>query len=163
MLVSVFRRARSTRARVFALAVAALCCLTWAGARAYAERADYLGPRACKDCHEAAYTAWQKTAHARADQSLGPAPQARCLACHATGEAPAGRTFFSGVTCESCHGAGKPYATADIMRDRAQSRQLGLRDLSTPALRAALCAECHQPGTRITPFDAETAYQRIAH
>lgn len=163
MLSSEPCRALSTRARAATLALATAALCAFAAAHAYAGRADYVGPRACKGCHARAYDAWQKSAHARADQALGATPEARCLACHATGEAPAGRTYFSGVSCESCHGAGKGYAEDDIMRDRALARLLGLRDLSTPALRAALCAECHAASPRITPFDAEAAYRRIAH
>lgn len=49
------------------------------------------------------------------------------------------------------------------MRDPALARRLGLRDLSTPAKRAALCLECHNAGTSLVPFDPETAYQQIRH
>lgn len=128
-----------------------------------AERADYVGPAACGQCHAEAYAVWQRSAHARADQVLGQSPPARCLACHTTGEAPAGRPFFAGVTCESCHGPGAGYAAGDVMQDPTLARALGLRDLSTPEARAALCATCHQAGTRLQTFDPERAYRRIEH
>lgn len=161
---------------------AALCALVLAWARpAGGGRADYVGPAVCGGCHQGAYAVWQQSAHARAGEIIGAAPNAgpsagrsagasaggaaerRCLACHTTGEAPAGRPFFGGVTCEACHGPGAGYATDDIMRNPHLSRALGLRDLSTPEARAALCLGCHRAETRLRPFDPETAYRRIEH
>ena len=130
---------------------------------AHASRADYVGAEACGRCHPAAYAAWQASAHARAVESLGPSPEGRCLACHTTGEAPAGQAFFAGVTCESCHGPGAGYAAEDIMRNPHLARAVGLRDLSTPARRAALCSTCHRAATRLAPFEPESAYRRIEH
>ena len=80
-----------------------------------------------------------------------------------TGDAPAGDGYFAGVGCESCHGAGAGYAPDDIMRDRPLARLLGLRDLSTPAARAALCASCHRASTRLAPFDPVAAWKAIRH
>ena len=128
---------------------------------AHAGRADYVGSQACATCHQEAYAIWQKSAHARADQSLGKQPA--CLGCHTTGEAPAGRPFFAGVGCEACHGPGAGYAQDDIMRNQPLSRLMGLRDLSTPPLRAALCQECHRARTRLVPFDPVAGYRRIEH
>lgn len=130
---------------------------------ARAGRADYTGAEACGRCHPAAYAAWQASAHARAAESLGPAPEGRCLACHTTGEAPAGQPFFAAVTCEACHGPGAGYATEDIMQSPHLARAVGLRDLSTPARRAALCNSCHRAATRLAPFEPESAYRRIEH
>jgi hypothetical protein len=148
--------------RGLALAVLAWACLVQAQ-RAVAGRADYVGAEACGRCHAEAYAAWQTSAHARAGELLGASPQGRCLACHTTGEAPAGRPFFASVTCEACHGPGAGYASEDIMRDSHLARALGLRDLSTPEQRAALCRSCHRAATRLAPFDPETAYRRIEH
>jgi hypothetical protein len=85
------------------------------------------------------------------------------MACHSTGEAPAGRPFYSGVQCEGCHGPGAGYAADDVMRDPTLSRNLGLRDLSTPEARKALCMSCHRASTRLAPFDSEKAYELIEH
>jgi hypothetical protein len=145
----------------------AVCLLApWAGPgtrAAYAGRADYVGAEACGRCHPAAYAAWQASAHARAVERLGPSPEGRCLACHTTGEAPAGPAFFAGVTCEACHGPGAGYAAEDVMRNPHLARAVGLRDLSTPARRAALCNTCHRAATRLAPFEPEGAYRRIEH
>lgn len=130
-----------------------------------------MGPAVCGGCHQGAYAVWRQSAHARAGEVIdaaqseggSAAAEGRCLACHTTGEAPAGRPFFGGVTCEACHGPGAGYATEDIMRNPHLARALGLRDLSTPEARAALCRGCHRAETRLRPFDPETAYRRIEH
>ncbi|MDQ3369284.1 MAG: cytochrome c family protein, partial [Myxococcota bacterium] len=80
-------------------------------------------------------------------------PETRCLACHATGEAPAGPAIAVEVGCEACHGAGAAYAEDDLMRDAPVAKALGLVDMSTPKARAAVCAGCHSRSTKLTPFD----------
>ncbi|MEM9489936.1 MAG: multiheme c-type cytochrome [Myxococcota bacterium] len=127
------------------------------------ERAGYLGSEACRNCHAAAYAVWQSSAHARADRALGEAPSPVCLACHSTGAAPVAPTASGGVGCEACHGPGAGYAADDVMRNPQLSRLLGLRELSTPAARAALCASCHRDHTRLVPFDVAAAMGRIDH
>jgi Cytochrome c554 and c-prime len=120
---------------------------TSAGA-AFAARRDWTGSAACGSCHPAEFAAWQATPHASTRARFADAkPQARCLACHGTGEAPAGPAIAVEVGCEACHGAGSAYAPDDVMRDRPLARALGLADLSTPALRAQLCASCHSRTT----------------
>lgn len=129
-----------------------------------AARADYVGSERCGSCHATAMKAWTDSAHARASETLGAGvANRRCLACHATGDAPAGRPYGSGVGCESCHGAGAGYAAADVMASPVLARELGLVDLSTPEARAALCTGCHRASTRIRGFDVERAWKRIAH
>src|SRR5262245_2057217 len=121
---------------------------------ARADRADYVGSQACGACHAAELAAWQASAHARA-AIAGAAPR-RCAACHGTGDAPAGAAYEAAVGCEACHGAGAAYAPDDVMRDPPLAAALGLRDLSAPAARAAVCAACHKPGgaTRLAPLSA---------
>ncbi len=133
-------------------------------APAGAERSDFVGADLCGKCHPEIFAAWQKSAHARASESLGRRVSSRrCLTCHSTGEAPAGRPFFSGVECEACHGPGGGYSPDDIMRNRTLASDFGLRDLSTPEARAALCLGCHRSSTRLTPFDQVAAWKRIEH
>jgi hypothetical protein len=121
-------------------------------------RRDWTGSAACGACHPGELAAWLATPHARTRDRFDPAragarPEARCLGCHATGEAPAGPVIAVEVGCEACHGAGAAYAEDDIMRERPVARALGLGDLSTPAARAAVCAPCHRLATRGTVFD----------
>jgi hypothetical protein len=120
---------------------------------AAAARRDWTGSAACGTCHPAHLAAWQATPHATTKRRLPTPAQARCLACHGTGEAPAGPAIAIEVGCEACHGAGAAYAEDDLMRNPPVARALGLADLSTPAARAAACAPCHARGTRGAPFD----------
>src|SRR6185436_8545145 len=111
------------------------------------------GSAACGACHPAQLAAWQATPHATTKRRFVAPAQARCLACHGTGEAPAGPAVAVEVGCEACHGAGAAYAEDDLMRSPQVARALGLVDLSTPAARAAACASCHARSTRAAPFD----------
>lgn len=132
------------------LAILLVAGTAWAG------RSDWTGSAACGACHPKELAAWQATPHA-VTRNRFPDPSARppskCLACHATGEAPAGPAVALEVGCEACHGAGAAYSPDDIMRDRPVALALGLADLSTPKARAALCGSCHARVTRERPFD----------
>lgn len=145
------------------LVLVALAAVRPAAAEAPAGR--FLGVDACGRCHAEIAASWRKTAHSRALARLDrrEAASPRCRACHATGDAPLGRSDLPGVQCEACHGAGADYAPDDVMRDRVLALALGLRDLATPARRAAVCMRCHRAATRLTPFDPEAAWGRIAH
>jgi hypothetical protein len=111
---------------------------------ASADRGDWTGSAACSACHPKEAAAWKLTAHARAADHLGAQPKARCLACHGTGDAPAGKAIETDVGCEACHGSGHDYAEDDVMRDAPLAAALGLRDASTA------CAACHRgAGTRL--------------
>lgn len=135
-------------------ALALIVAITGVAGVAVAARRDWTGSAACGACHPAELAAWQATPHANTRARFADVkPQARCLACHGTGEAPAGPAIAVEVGCEACHGAGSAYSPDDVMRDRPVARALGLADLSTPQLRAALCASCHARRTTSTPFD----------
>ena len=155
--------------RALAIAVTVLALLRAAAAQpappARTVASGYVGVDACAGCHQEVARTWRATAHARALSRLtrAEAASAACRACHATGAAPAGRSELASVQCEACHGAGADYAPDDVMRDQPLARALGLRDLSTPALRAAACNRCHARATRLAPFDPEAACQRIRH
>jgi len=120
---------------------------------ATAARRDWTGTAACGTCHPAELASWQKTRHALTRDRFPTKPESRCLACHGTGEAPAGPTVAVEVGCEACHGAGAAYSDDDVMRDRPVALALGMVDVSTPKARAAACAPCHARTTRGTPFD----------
>jgi hypothetical protein len=146
---------------VLGLAVAPALALGVAGA-AQASRRDWTGSAACGGCHPAELAAWQATPHARTRARFGDRPAARCLGCHATGEAPAGPAIAVEVGCEACHGAGAAYAEADVMRDRPVALALGLVDLTTPAAKAAVCAACHRARVRGAAFDPTAPVHPLA-
>ncbi len=153
----------TVRAVLRLMLLAAIAAARPAAADAPASR--FVGIDHCATCHAEIAAGWRKTAHSRALARLSrrEASSPRCRACHATGDAPLGRSDLPGVQCEACHGAGADYAPDDVMRDRALARALGVRDLSTPARRAALCMRCHRAATRLAPFDPERAWKTIAH
>lgn len=144
---------RGSLARMLARTVACVVTLALVAGGAAASRRDWTGSAACGACHPAELAAWQATRHALTRDRFATRPETRCLACHGTGEAPAGPAIAVEVGCEACHGAGAAYAPDDVMRDLPVARALGLADLSTPKARAALCAQCHARPTRGTPFD----------
>jgi hypothetical protein len=115
---------------------------------AAASRHDWVGTAACGKCHPAELAAWQVTPHARTRERFPQRPEARCLACHATGEAPAGPAIAVEVGCEACHGAGAAYAEDDLMRDRPLALALGLVDKPR-----AQCMPCHARATKTRAFD----------
>ena len=113
---------------------------------------DWSGSAACGACHPAQLAAWQATRHALTRDRFVTTPARRCLACHGTGEAPAGESVVE-VGCEACHGAGAAYAADDLMRDRPVALALGLADLATTKARTALCMQCHARPTTASAFD----------
>jgi hypothetical protein len=120
---------------------------------AAAERRDWVGSAKCGSCHPNQLASWQTTRHALTRDRFAGKPEARCLACHGTGEAPAGTSISVEVGCESCHGAGAAYSTDDLMRNRVAAQALGLVEVSTPKARAAVCAQCHTRATSSRKFD----------
>jgi hypothetical protein len=130
--------------------VLVLCLLVGAAA---ASPRDWAGTAKCGSCHPKELAAWQTTRHALTRDRFPGKPQARCLACHGTGEAPAGPAIAVEVGCEACHGAGAAYATDDLMRNKFASNALGLADLSTPKARAPVCMTCHARMTTSRTFD----------
>jgi len=88
--------------------------------------AKVAGPDACGECHKSSVEAWKKTQHAITFKALPRKKDAKaiakkmgirrmkaesaCLSCHFTSAVANGKTKpIAGVTCESCHGAGKDW------------------------------------------------------
>ena len=83
----------------------------------------YLGADKCRRCHEAQYTQWLTTPHAKAQMTLAshsdPADP-KCVGCHVTGwQKPGGYNAGSkdpdlgNVQCESCHDVGTEHARGE--------------------------------------------------
>src|SRR3989440_12250929 len=101
---------------------------------------DLVGPASCRACHAEAYRIWSASPHARAAQALTPEQrrQPLCLQCHSRDEQRAGQADIQGVSCETCHGGGRFYQPAVVMRDQDLLRLFGLID-PTPQS----CMACH--------------------
>ena len=138
----------------------ALVFLSLASAPA-APASDLVGPESCRTCHAEAYKVWSGSAHARATASL-TAEQRKaplCLQCHSRDEARAGQAEVSGVSCETCHGGGRWYQPAAVMRDKELAHAFGLAD-PTPQS----CMVCHGGETpSLQKFDVKEAMGRIDH
>jgi hypothetical protein len=79
----------------------------------------YVGIEVCSSCHEEERKVWDRTAHARAYQTLSSQFKEYnldCVGCHVTGyEKPGGSTVtvnqsLRDVQCEECHGPGQAHA-----------------------------------------------------
>lgn len=159
-------------ARALAFLLFALCAGN-SGAQA-----KVLGAQDCEKCHKPALKKWRveepalygPKAHANTHKQLAdpkaaayakviglanPAdPAGRCAQCHATVVRGLVR---SGVSCETCHGAGSGYLQVHDKEPYAESYRkslpLGLADLhNKPAAIAKLCVDCH-----VTPEKALAA------
>ncbi len=131
--------------------------LLLAAAPALAAVGDKVGPETCKACHPAAYDAWKASPHARALDALPERSRkdARCLACHA----PDADDGLGGVSCEACHGPGRAYSAAYVMRDPELARLVGLVDPGEKA-----CLACHGEATpSLVRFDYAKKLPLIAH
>ncbi|MBF0503561.1 MAG: cytochrome c family protein [Candidatus Omnitrophica bacterium] len=146
---------------------------------------EFVGVSKCSMCHKSEKMGqqaviWQGSSHAKAFDTLGTAqakdvgkkfgvdnPQAsgKCLKCHSTAYGFSENkvtdkvTVEEGVSCESCHGAGKDYMKMSIMKDKQQSIDGGLKvpDEKT-------CAKCHNSESPTAKtFDFKTMWEKIKH
>jgi hypothetical protein len=127
----------------------------------------YVGVKLCGMCHKAkdrgeAYQVWEKSAHAKAFETLKSKEAAEfakkkglkkpayespeCLKCHVTGGGAAKNveaTFKmeEGVTCEACHGAASAYKLIHSKGDLAKSKAAGL--IIPSKTDAKFCETCH--------------------
>ncbi len=104
---------------------------------------DFIGTKACKKCHIKQFKSWVKTNMANAYDILKPGERSEakkrvnldpekdytkdseCLPCHTTGYGRPGGFINSeetpqlvGISCESCHGAGKEYTKKQYMHTK---------------------------------------------
>lgn len=137
-----------------------------------------LGNDACVKCHASEIQVWKSTPHARTFSELHRRPEAkqiasklglssiknegRCVACHYTQKVtPAhGLEVIAGVSCESCHGAGKDWldvhsdyggegitrlseSPAHRQQRIAKAVSLGMRNPANVFSVAQSCLRCH--------------------
>jgi hypothetical protein len=146
---------------------------------------EYVGSKACKDCHVAAYKVWAKSAHAKAYDTLVKADVPRnydpeCISCHVVGWHPTEhvpyKSGFLGqketphltdVGCESCHGPGGAHADAEVKADlvRQKALQAAMR-ITAPGRPEAeaekTCITCHD-GDNSPEFNFKTYWPYVKH
>src|SRR5690606_3286218 len=93
---------------------------------AQCDPAKVMGPESCTKCHEAEMLSWRETPHFATFETLHRMPEAKaiadrlglrsvkrndeCTKCHSTIQEEHGRDrVIAGVSCESCHGAGRDW------------------------------------------------------
>jgi hypothetical protein len=123
----------------------------------------YLGPQACKTCHEEAYQIWSKSAHATAFKSLEAKDDhysPRCLKCHTVGFMTSDGYVNSKLTpnlknisCESCHGRGNHHAKLKA------GEKIGAKKVF---MKKVNCTECHDEENSPS-FDMQKYWEKIAH
>lgn len=161
------------------------------------DTAEFVGVKSCKMCHKGEkkgdqFGKWEATSHAKAYATLAspeakaagakvgvdnPQASGKCLKCHSTAyngtETKQSETITveEGVSCESCHGAGKGYKSADTMKSHEASVKGGM---IYPATKS--CENCHndksptwkadryttKDGKKVG-FDSEQAAKKIEH
>ncbi len=114
-------------ASIFALVLFLL--VPWSTSNAQDLRRDpalVIGPDACGECHDRSVDSWKLTHHSTTFKDLPRSKKGReiakkmglkrikaggdCLTCHFTTAMDGGKeSQIGGITCESCHGAGKDW------------------------------------------------------
>lgn len=121
---------------------------------------DFVGAERCRACHQKEYESWSRGPHARALDALSAAERkdARCLTCH-TMAPEVDDPELGGIQCETCHGAGKWYSKAYIMRDKELRAALGFVDPDEKT-----CLRCHtETSPSIRPWMYEEKREAIRH
>lgn len=134
-------------------------------AEAYrADPAKVLGAENCAECHASMVEAWKLTHHFDTFNTMHRRPEAReiasklgmrrikdeslCLKCHYTSQGAEGAVkAISGISCESCHGAGadwnKVHSNKDDPDRLKKGEKLGMLRPSNTYAVAANCFSCH--------------------
>ena len=136
-----------------------------------------ISPDACSKCHVQESQVWRSTPHAQLYERLQRDPRAQdiarrmgvrsikrndlCARCHFTQVETSGKLrAIAGVSCESCHGAGRDwvnvhndYGGPSVSREQEpeahridrlrRSMELGMRNPENIYLIARSCLECH--------------------
>ncbi|QDS96259.1 Perchlorate reductase subunit gamma precursor [Roseimaritima multifibrata] len=147
---------------------------------------QFIGSKACGECHTTAYDIWEGSPHFDATESIVHPPNDRgdiarhfdpeCLSCHVTGWNPQEYyPYLSGYEdleksvalhgngCENCHGPGAAHAAAEREGSGVAADQLAsLREgMQLPLERAKQkCMECHDLDNS-PDFHQEDAFEDI--
>ncbi|MEP6663175.1 MAG: cytochrome c family protein, partial [Verrucomicrobiota bacterium] len=130
-----------------------------------ADPAKILGAENCTECHASMVEAWKLTHHFDTFNTMHRRPEAKeiaakmgmrrikdeslCLKCHYTNKADENGkvTAISGISCESCHGAGKDWNKVHNAKDDpdrlVKAEKLGMLRPGNYYHVAANCFSCH--------------------
>ncbi|MAE71386.1 MAG: hypothetical protein CME06_13075 [Gemmatimonadetes bacterium] len=177
-----------SRLAIFAAFAWTLGAGPWAQSATAGQR-GFVGVKKCKLCHKNEdqgnqYGQWQASAHAKAYETLGtekakeaaagigvddPQDSPKCLRCHVTAFTVREKiatekiTLEEGVSCESCHGAGKGYFKKKTMQAIADGK-IDRASVGLTKPDATVCAQCHNEDNPFHKgFDFDASYAKIAH
>lgn len=120
-----------------------------------------LGPETCGNCHKMEFSTWQQSHHFKTFEDLHRRPAAMaigekmgvkriksdgtCITCHYTAQGTVGDLKpIAGVSCESCHGAGKDWvALHNIKASVAKAEEAGFISSENFYNLASNCFQCH--------------------
>ena len=146
---------------------------------------EFVGATKCSMCHKKPeqgeqFKIWQESVHAKAFETLktpeakeqgaklgvdDPSTSGKCLKCHSTAymfsEAKVTDAIAveEGVSCESCHGAGKDYMKKSIMENKDEAVANGLIIPTEET-----CKKCHNPeAPTYKSFDFKERWEKIKH
>ena len=126
----------------------------------------YVGSDACMNCHQDAFKKWKRSRHAHAFRSLelfdaDADADPTCIACHTVGfgtvsgyQRKFGKTKFTDVGCESCHGPGSQHVD--------QYTKGGDITFKFRPLGKDSCRKCHY-GEFSRPFDWDSFWPPVKH
>ncbi len=146
----------------------------------------YVGVKKCAMCHKspatgAAYSVWEKSAHAKAFETLksqaandiakkkglktAAAESPECLKCHVTGGgSAAGAVKEEGVTCEACHGAAEKWLMLHNKKDDASKAKAKEAGFVMDAQNGKACEVCHNSQSpTFKGFKFAEAWAKIEH
>ncbi len=159
----------------------AIVLFSWFNARGHDHPSEgrFVGPEACRECHEEQFESWALTRMANTFTVLMPghaveqklmvgldpefdySKEPECLACHTTGYGKVGGFVsleetpgMAGVTCEACHGHGGTYANSvmdpkDPTFQVSEARAAGLVYPPTEVV----CRTCHNSDSPFVGMD----------
>ena len=146
---------------------------------------EFIGSKACADCHDKEYDIWKKTPHADATATLTHVKPPRqfdpeCISCHTTGWNPQEffpyKTGYDGVNstpkligsgCENCHGPGAAHVAAEEASDKTVQRRLraAMHRTATGAskdMQRESCQRCHDLDNSLK-FDFDKYWEKVKH
>ena len=123
------------------------------------ELARWQEPSTQGGAHSRAFAILSGTRARQITATLGlgdPAAAPACLGCHSTPASVRGARFrvSDGVGCEACHGASSGWIASHyaVGASHAANVARGMLALERPAVRAALCLDCHLGSARAGQF-----------
>jgi hypothetical protein len=171
--------------RTICCALALIAAALLAGGTVSAEN-KYVGVKKCAMCHKSAatgavYAVWEKSAHAKAFETLkgkaaddiakkkglttAAAESPECLKCHVTGGGAApGVDKSEGVTCEACHGAASGFLMLHNKKDDASKAKAKEAGLILPDNSGKACETCHnKQSPTFKGFNIKEMWAKIEH